>query len=42
METNDLSEEPKHQQQLTKMSDELNTWMKSVVRSYNGEDYKKN
>ena len=42
METNDLSEEPKHQQQLTKMSDELDTWMKSVVRSYNGEDYKKN
>jgi arylsulfatase A-like enzyme len=40
METTDLVKDPKHKQRLQQMKKELNAWMRSVVRSLNGEDYK--
>ncbi len=39
METTDLSSDPKHTQRLQRMKKELDAWMRSVVRSLNGEDY---
>ena len=41
MEATDLSKNPAHQQRLQRMKQELDTWMRSVVRSLNGKDYKK-
>jgi arylsulfatase A-like enzyme len=40
METTDLSKDPKHKQRLQQMKKALNAWMRSVVRSLNGKDYK--
>lgn len=40
METNDLAQEPEHAERLGKMKEELDTWMRSVIRSLNGKDYK--
>lgn len=39
METFDLSTQPDYQQRFNKMKKELDIWMRSVVRSINGEDY---
>jgi len=41
METNDLSKSPEHKQVFEKMKADLHSWMKSVVKSLNGDDYKK-
>ena len=41
METKDRSNDPDHQARLESMKKELNNWMRSVVRSLNGKDYKK-
>jgi len=41
METTDLSEDAKHAQRLERMKKELDAWMRSVLRSLNGEDYKR-
>ncbi|MBT3278134.1 MAG: sulfatase-like hydrolase/transferase [Phycisphaerales bacterium] len=40
-ERNDLAKDPKHRTQLEGMKKELNAWMKSVIQSLNGKDYKK-
>jgi arylsulfatase A-like enzyme len=40
METTDLSNDPKHTQRLKRMKRELDAWMRSVVQSLNGKDYK--
>jgi arylsulfatase A-like enzyme len=40
METRDRSSEPAQQERLEKMKQELDAWMRSVVRSINGKDYK--
>ncbi|MFT5527253.1 MAG: arylsulfatase A-like enzyme [Pirellulaceae bacterium] len=40
METTDLSKHPEHKQRLARMKNELDGWMRSVVRSINGADYK--
>ena len=40
METTDLSRDPAHAQTLERMKDELEAWMRSVVRSLNGDDYR--
>ncbi len=40
METTDLSNDPKHAQRLKRMKGEQDAWMRSVVQSLNGEDYK--
>ena len=40
METKDLSNEPGQAQRVETMKKELNQWMRGVVRSINGEDYK--
>jgi len=40
METTDCSSDPQHQQRLERMKRELNTWMRSVIRSLNGKDYR--
>jgi arylsulfatase A-like enzyme len=40
METTDLSKELKHSERVKQMSRSLNEWMRSVIRSLNGEDYK--
>lgn len=40
METTDLSTEPDQLIRLERMKKQLDSWMKSVVRSVNGEDYK--
>ena len=42
METKDLSNEVKQRDRLARMKKELNEWMRSVVRSINGKDYKLN
>jgi len=39
-ETTDLSKDPKHSQRFERMKNELDAWMRSVVRSLNGKDYK--
>ena len=39
METNDLSDDPKQQVRIGRMQKELDSWMRSVVRSVNGHDY---
>lgn len=39
METTDLSKRPAHRQRLERMKNELDFWMRSVIRSLNGEDY---
>ena len=39
METIDCSTSPEHQQRFARMKKELETWMRSVVRSLNGADY---
>ena len=41
MEAADLSKDPEHRQRLERMKTELEAWMRSVVRSINGEDYRK-
>ncbi len=41
METKDLSKDPKQKDRLGKMKKELDGWMRSVIRSINGDDYKK-
>lgn len=38
-ESKDLSRDPQHAERLRNMQDELHQWMRSVVRSINGEDY---
>jgi hypothetical protein len=38
-ETNDLSSDPIHRERLERMKAELDAWMRSVIRSLNGEDY---
>jgi arylsulfatase A-like enzyme len=40
METTDLSRDPDHAQRLERMKSELDAWMRSVIRSLNGRDYK--
>ncbi len=40
METKDLASNPDHKERLTRMQDELDSWMRSVVRSINGKDYR--
>ena len=40
METKDLSQNAKYKNILSDMKKDLNDWMKSVVRSINGKDYK--
>ena len=42
METTDLSTRPEHQQRAKRMKEELDAWMRSVVRSINGADYGRN
>ena len=39
METTDRSGDPQQQDRLARMQQELDTWMRSVVRSINGKDY---
>ncbi len=39
MEVTDRSKDPDQQQRLKKMKQELDRWMKSVIRSLNGKDY---
>jgi arylsulfatase A-like enzyme len=39
METTDLSKDPKQAQRCERMKKELDAWMRSVIRSINGEDY---
>lgn len=39
METKDLSTVPEQQKRLTQMKQELDDWMRSVMRSLNGKDY---
>jgi len=39
METTDLSEDTQHTQRFNQMQYELDAWMRSVIRSINGEDY---
>ena len=41
MESNDLADDPKYEERLVRMRNELDAWMRSVVRSINGKDYKK-
>ncbi len=41
MEKTDLSKDSKHAKRFEHMKTELNAWMKSVVQSLNGKDYKK-
>ncbi len=41
METTDRSADPEHQERLERMKKELDGWMRSVVRSLNGKDYKR-
>lgn len=41
METRDLAKDPKHSERLGCMKKELDAWMRSVIRSLNGKDYKK-
>lgn len=41
METKDLAQTPAQQKRVGQMSKELDEWMRSVVRSINGKDYKK-
>lgn len=40
METTDCSTLPEHRQRLERMKRELDAWMRSVVRSLNGDDYR--
>lgn len=40
MEENDLSSDPRYKKRRVRMQKELNMWMRSVIRSLNGEDYK--
>ncbi len=40
METTDLSQNPEYNQRLDQMKKELDAWMRSVVRSLNGNDYR--
>ena len=40
MEKNDLSTDPENQQRVGQMKKRLGDWMRSVVRSLNGDDYK--
>ncbi len=40
MEKTDLSKNTAHQERLEKMKQELDAWMRSVIRSLNGKDYK--
>ena len=42
METTDLAAEPQQQMRVERMKKELDGWMRSVIRSLNGQDYKKN
>ena len=39
METRNLASDPAHAERLERMKEELNVWMKSVMRSLNGKDY---
>ena len=39
METSDRSNDSEQQVRLERMQNELDAWMRSVVRSINGEDY---
>ena len=39
MESNDLVADPRYREQFSSMSAALDAWMRSVVRSLNGEDY---
>lgn len=41
MEETDLSKNSQHTQRLDRMKKELDAWMRSVVRSLNGEDYQR-
>lgn len=40
METTDLSNDPEHKQRFDQMKNELTEWMRSVIISLNGKDYK--
>lgn len=40
MEKYDLSKNSEHSQKMEKMKQDLNIWMKSVIKSLNGDDYK--
>ena len=39
METTDLSRDPEHRPRFERMKEELDAWMRSVIRSLNGADY---
>lgn len=39
MESDDLSSGPEYEERLERMKEELDRWMRSVVRSINGDDY---
>jgi len=41
MESRDLADDPEHAERLARMKTELDAWMRSVVRSLNGQDYQK-
>lgn len=41
MEASDLSDDPEQKKRLAQMRKDLNAWMRSVIRSLNGEDYEK-
>ncbi|MEM6689475.1 MAG: sulfatase-like hydrolase/transferase [Planctomycetota bacterium] len=40
METIDLSSDPQQQKRMQRMKQDLHEWMRSVIRSLNGEDYR--
>lgn len=40
METTDLAADPGHRDRLIRMQKELDSWMRSVIRSINGKDYR--
>lgn len=40
MEATDLAKDPAHQERRERMRQELDAWMRSVIRSLNGKDYK--
>ncbi|QEG17559.1 hypothetical protein [Gimesia maris] len=39
MEKTDLSQDPEQAQRVKQMQQELDAWMRSVIRSINGKDY---
>lgn len=42
MEATNLADQPENKERLARMQKDLDVWMRSVVRSLNGDDYRKN